>query len=291
MLFAVTEKYKESANCRLELSYAMQEEVDRIPLMLQEGFKAKGWLGLLLGQSVWYAFHDSAIPTDEKFTLQMDALVREIGDRGRIKAEVVSKRTPPGAPAPVPAAPVQTTPSRASLSALDGGGSSPSRAMVHDQQLSSSESLALVERLLDEARADREQAKTERAEWEARLEQQRKEMEDRLDAKDVRIQQQQSEAITQEQLATLQARIEGLHTAKLLADEELFALEDMIADWVEVQASVVGQVVTELALYATAGQPFGVGVKVHKMIKISEVATGDAAFARQLRRKFVQSVA
>ena len=291
MLFAVTEKYKESANCRLELSYAMQEEVDRIPLMLQEGFKAKGWLGLLLGQSVWYAFHDSAIPTDEKFTLQMDALVREIGDRGRIKAEVVSKRTPPEAPASVPAAPVQTTPSRASLSALDGGGSSPSRAMVHDQQLSSSESLALVERLLDEARADREQAKTERAEWEARLEQQRKEMEDRLDAKDVRIQQQQSEAITQEQLATLQARIEGLHTAKLLADEELFALEDMIADWVEVQASVVGQVVTELALYATAGQPFGVGVKVHKMIKISEVATGDAAFARQLRRKFVQSVA
>ena len=241
MLFAVTEKYKESANCRLELSYAMQEEVDRIPLMLQEGFKAKGWLGLLLGQSVWYAFHDSAIPTDEKFTLQMDALVREIGDRGRIKAEVVSKRTPPGAvwsptppqeqlePVPgAPAAPVQTTPSRASLSALDGGGSSPSRAMVHDQQLSSSESLALVERLLDEARADREQAKTERAEWEARLEQQRKEMEDRLDAKDVRIQQQQSEAITQEQLARLQARIEGLHTAKLLADEELFALEDKL---------------------------------------------------------------
>ena len=62
-----------------------------------------------------------------------------------------------------------------------------------------------------------------------------------------------------------------------------------IADWVEVQAS--GPTVTELALYAAAGQPFGVGVKMHKIVKISEVATGDAAFARQLRRKFVQSVA
>jgi hypothetical protein len=53
------------------------------------------------------------------------------------------------------------------------------------------------------------------------------------------------------------------------------------------QASMVDQIVTETTLYATAGHAFGVGVKVHKMIKISAVATGDAAFARQLRRKFL----
>ena len=103
---------------------------------------------------------------------------------------------------------------------------------------------------------------------------------------------------------------------KLLSDDELFALEDSVADWVslcsmlcpcpisdattdklaavdamhtqvEMQASMVDQVVTETTLYATAGHAFGVGVKVHKMLKISAVATGDAAFARQLRRKFL----
>jgi hypothetical protein len=35
-----------------------------------------------------------------------------------------------------------------------------------------------------------------------------------------------------EQLSHLQARLEGLHMAKLLSDDELFALEDCVADWV-----------------------------------------------------------
>ena len=49
---------------------------------------------------------------------------------------------------------------------------------------------------------------------------------------------------------------------------------------VEMQASMVDQIVTETTLYATAGHAFGVGVKVHKMLKISAVATGDAAFSK-----------
>ena len=53
---------------------------------------------------------------------------------------------------------------------------------------------------------------------------------------------------------------------------------------VETQASMVDVVVTEVTLYAMAGHTFSVGVKVHKMLKISAVA-GDAAFARQIRRK------
>ena len=53
------------------------------------------------------------------------------------------------------------------------------------------------------------------------------------------------------------------------------------------QASMVGQIVTETMLYATASHAFGAGVKVHKMLKIAAVVTGDVAFARQLRRKFL----
>ena len=83
-----------------------------------------------------------------------------------------------------------------------------------------------------------------------------------------------------------------MHTSKLLTDEELFALEDKIADWApEVQASMVGQIVTEVTLYATVSHTFGAGVNMHKMIKIYGVATGDAAFARQLRRKFLSQAA
>ena len=44
MLYAVSEAYKESGNCRLEANYAHQQDVDMIPLMVQEGYKAKGWL-------------------------------------------------------------------------------------------------------------------------------------------------------------------------------------------------------------------------------------------------------
>ena len=56
-----------------------------IPLMMQPGFKAKGWLGLILGQSVYHTFFPDAVPTEEKFMRQMDALVHEIGDRGKTK--------------------------------------------------------------------------------------------------------------------------------------------------------------------------------------------------------------
>ena len=69
-----------------------------IPLMMQEGFKATGWLvsaplaplvissgldtlcsatqGLILGTRMYYAFFDEAVATDEAFTQQMDSLTR-----------------------------------------------------------------------------------------------------------------------------------------------------------------------------------------------------------------------
>ena len=44
--YAVSLAYKESANCRLECSYAQQiQSVDLIPLMVQELYQPRGWLG------------------------------------------------------------------------------------------------------------------------------------------------------------------------------------------------------------------------------------------------------
>ena len=43
MLYGVSLRYKESANCRMEANYAHQQELDMIPLLMQEDYKPQGW--------------------------------------------------------------------------------------------------------------------------------------------------------------------------------------------------------------------------------------------------------
>ena len=69
-----------------------------------------------------------------------------------------------------------------------------------------------------------------------------------------------------QQLIALQARLEALSAAKLLTDDELFAVEDVVGDS-SVEASGDDQVAMLLALSARMAS--------------------DSAFARQLRRKVV----
>eukprot|EP01046_Picozoa_sp_COSAG06_P069348 COSAG06_NODE_18874_length_864_cov_1.048366_1_plen_126_part_10 len=85
MLYGVSEKYKESANCRLELNYGSQvlDDDQLIPLMMQKDYRATGWLGLILGTKLWYEFYPAAVDTQAKFDRQIDSLVRAIGDRGK----------------------------------------------------------------------------------------------------------------------------------------------------------------------------------------------------------------
>ena len=45
IVFCVTLKYKESANCRLEAQYGHQLGVPMVPLMLDRGYQPRGWLG------------------------------------------------------------------------------------------------------------------------------------------------------------------------------------------------------------------------------------------------------
>ena len=75
---------------------------------------------MILGQSLWHAFFESAVDTDEKFIQAMDALTREIGDRGKIKAKVAEGVPPPKAatPAPAAAADFEPTPEPAPAPAL-----------------------------------------------------------------------------------------------------------------------------------------------------------------------------
>ena len=90
-----------------------------------------------------------------------------------------------------------------------------------------------------------------RAEYEARAEAQ-------AEASKLR-----DEASKLRDLLALQRRLEAMHSAELLADEELYAIEDTIAD-------------------GTAD-----GGRVAALLSLSATMVADGAFARQLRRKFM----
>jgi hypothetical protein len=54
VVYGISLAYKESQNCRMEALYAHQQQLPMVPMMLQENYKAKGWLGMLLGTSLWH---------------------------------------------------------------------------------------------------------------------------------------------------------------------------------------------------------------------------------------------
>ena len=83
MLVGVSRQYKESTNCRLEAQYAMQREVPTVPLMLVDGYRADGWLGMLIGTRMWYSFYGPVLLEDSLFEGRMSELCRDLGDRGR----------------------------------------------------------------------------------------------------------------------------------------------------------------------------------------------------------------
>jgi hypothetical protein len=102
-------------------------------------------------------------------------------------------------------------------------------------------------------------AKAERQNLEAQLESQKQEL----------LEQRQTDAVLQlrdQQLALLQARLEAMHASRLLSDEELYRVEDVIAD------SDVAEPESD---------------QLPQLVVLSQKMKSDAAFARQVRRKFV----
>jgi hypothetical protein len=83
MCYGISRAYKESANCRMEAQYAHQREKDMVPLMVEEGYRADGWLGMLLGTRLWYAFCGRVLESEAGFEGKMEELCRELGERGK----------------------------------------------------------------------------------------------------------------------------------------------------------------------------------------------------------------
>eukprot|EP01043_Picozoa_sp_COSAG02_P027326 COSAG02_NODE_1607_length_11715_cov_298.359935_6_plen_324_part_00 len=233
------------------------------------------WLGLMLGTALWFAMYGLEDADEKTFHVKVDAIAKAIGDRGQLNhsdfsqdvapaqtrtvrqgtvafeptLEPVFARAPaPRAPAlaPVPArAPSALTPSTPATAHTvprsaamteqphpQGFSTSvqtmlPSAPPIGQDQQPSVDTMALITMMVE--RDDKKDAKMEqqRREMEAKMEQQRGEMERQRREMAARLEEMKDAltpappcaAISEEQLAALQARLEALHTTKLLSDE------------------------------------------------------------------------
>jgi hypothetical protein len=285
MLYAVSLAYKESANCRMEANYGLQQEVDQIPLMVEKGYKPKGWLGLIIGTRMYYSFCAADIPDEATFQERMDAICREIGDRARAGAVAhkprLSEAVPPAraaAPAPAPTLAPATPAARSSSSSSSSAvaAAAADRAFTPSVAVQSSPSTALALRRGDNVGSASEvHSGVTIGEIAALIEQQQDRVIGLLAAQreEMRVRT-ASEVISEAQLATLQSRLQALRDAQLLTEDEVYTVEDAVADCVELMP-------------ATASTVPAVDNTV-RMIALSERITGDGSFARQLRRKFIR---
>ena len=78
ILVCVSQRYKESPNCRSEAEYAYQLRKDIIPLMMERNYRPDGWLGLIVGTKLRIDFRNSY-----GIEAGVGQLLRELGGRGR----------------------------------------------------------------------------------------------------------------------------------------------------------------------------------------------------------------
>ena len=140
-------------------------------------------------------------------------------------------------------------------------------------------------------REERETAERQRHEMETKLDEQRHETQQVRHEMETKLDEQRQETCKQQvrevqlasamscvseaQLGLLQTRLDALHQAKLLSDDEIGALEDCIADYIDCRSSL-----------SPAAAEIGVAAeKVKKMVGLSEGMGKDGMLARQLRRK------
>lgn len=78
VLVCVSKKYKESQACRTEAEYAFQQRKKIIPVLMEQGYKASGWLGALMGTRLYFNMSDP-----RQITSKMGSLIKELGDSGK----------------------------------------------------------------------------------------------------------------------------------------------------------------------------------------------------------------
>ncbi|XP_072051589.1 uncharacterized protein [Amphiura filiformis] len=77
VLMCMTERYKDSKNCRSEARYAYKLNKRVIPLLFQKDYSPDGWLGFLQGMDLYYAFD-----SDDQINTNMGKLLKVIAGDG-----------------------------------------------------------------------------------------------------------------------------------------------------------------------------------------------------------------
>ncbi|KAG7468065.1 hypothetical protein MATL_G00138790 [Megalops atlanticus] len=85
VIICVSPKYKDSPNCRTEAEYTFQLRKEIIPLMMEQNYRADGWLGALLGAKLWIDFSENC-----NFEESINQLLKEIKGRIPVEQDVVT---------------------------------------------------------------------------------------------------------------------------------------------------------------------------------------------------------
>ncbi|XP_071098917.1 uncharacterized protein [Haliotis cracherodii] len=88
VLVCMSEKYKQSPNCRTEAEYTFQLRKDYIPLMMQKKYRPDGWLGMILGAKLFFDFSGKY-----PFEKSMSGMLKELRGRGKRSNVLQSQST------------------------------------------------------------------------------------------------------------------------------------------------------------------------------------------------------
>lgn len=268
--FAIADK--ESANCRLEAQYAMQQQKEMVPILLEEGYKPTGWLGMLLGVRLWYGFFGSVLASETAFNQKISELCREL----ETVTLAAALSTPPLLP-----------PQTGVGGAAEGGyaerykmtravveGVPPSPSLVAASPHADPRSPATQMMTISSAAAVSTHHDATALFWQGELQELRTENQQlRQSLQSLQGQLGTLKCLMADELAALQCRLRQLRESELLTAQEAAALQDNIADFVVAEPCLLGQ--------------FCVPGAVHMMARLSEAFAEDGDFARQLRRKCV----
>ena len=80
VVICMSEKYKNSPNCRTEGEYTFSLHKPIVPLLVQRKYRADGWLGMLVGAKLYTDFSKHAF--DRAYAM----LIKELKGRGHTNA-------------------------------------------------------------------------------------------------------------------------------------------------------------------------------------------------------------
>ncbi|XP_071108142.1 uncharacterized protein [Haliotis cracherodii] len=78
VLVCMSERYKESQNCRSEAEYAFSLQKTIVPLLMQRAYKPDGWLGMIKGTKLFFELSGKY-----DFQAKVNDLIKELGNKGK----------------------------------------------------------------------------------------------------------------------------------------------------------------------------------------------------------------